>query len=244
MPAIVAPSPLADASHRRFLLRKLHSLTGVVPVGLFMLFHLFTNAKALGGQGSFERAVEEIQALPYLPILEVALVMLPLTFHALYGVKLAFEGRANVGRYPYNRNWTYTAQRLTGILAFAFICFHLSEYWLPKWRGSLASEQFYVALSRNMSSTYHGFPATALIYLFGIAACAFHLANGLWGFCCSWGITVTRRSQRISATVFGVFGLLVFLLGANTAIFFATGTRFAVFGSPKTELLRPESPPQ
>jgi succinate dehydrogenase/fumarate reductase cytochrome b subunit len=121
----------------------------------------------------------------------------------------------------------YTLQRVSGLLAFAFILFHLWEYWAQKVMGKLASEQFYPTLCANLSSTVKGVPVIALIYVFGIAATVFHFANGLWGFCFSWGITVSRRSQRLGATVFGVLGILVFLLGANTALYFATGSRFA-----------------
>ncbi len=223
---------LFDKHRRRFLLRKLHSLTGVVPVGLFVVFHLFTNARALRGEASFSKAVEDIQAIPYLPVIEAVAVLGPLLFHALYGVKLAFESRPNVGSYPFNRNWMYTAQRVTGLLAFAFIVWHLSTYWYARVTGHLAPEQFYGALCQDLSSAPSGIPVAALAYVFGIAAVVFHLANGLWGFCFSWGITVSRRSQRISATVFGLIGLIVFLLGANTAIYFATGSRVAVFGTP------------
>jgi len=99
--------------------------------------------------------------------------------------------------------------------------------------GKLAPDQFYPALCANMSSTIGPVPVVALIYVLGIAACTFHFANGLWGFCFSWGITVSRRSQQLAATVFGVVGVIIFLLGANTAIYFATGSRFPglLFGS-------------
>ena len=33
-----------------FTLKRLHSLTGVVPVGLFLLEHLYTNARSLQGR--------------------------------------------------------------------------------------------------------------------------------------------------------------------------------------------------
>ncbi len=217
-------------SRRRFLLRKLHSLSGVVPVGGFLLFHLWTNAQALWGQARFQSAVGDIQKMPYLPVVELAVVLLPLSFHALYGVVLAFESRPNVGVYPYNRNWMYTAQRASGLVALAFIVWHLSHYWLPKWRGHMDPSEFYAALCADLSATRYDVPWVALGYILGIAASVFHFANGLWGFCTSWGITVSRRSQRTSALVFGVAGLLLFLLGANTAIYFATGSRFAPLG--------------
>lgn len=219
---------LFHKSRRHFLLRKLHSLSGVIPVGGFMLFHLWTNAKALQGQERFDEAVADISHMPYVPVLEIGLILLPLAFHALYGVKLAFEGKPNVGRYPYSRNWMYTMQRVTGLLAFAFICFHLYEYWWKKLVGKLTKEQFYPALCASLSSTMGGVPVIALVYLVGIAACVFHFANGLWGFCFSWGITVSRRAQLMAATVLGVCGILIFLLGANTVFYFARGA--ALFG--------------
>ncbi|MFO0613260.1 MAG: succinate dehydrogenase cytochrome b558 subunit [Polyangiaceae bacterium] len=231
------PSGLWARERRRFLMRKLHSLSGVVPLGLFLLVHLFTNARALGGEDSFQHAVADINGLPYLLVIEIALILAPLLFHAGYGVVLALESRPNVGRYTGNRNWMYTAQRATGVLAFAFIGWHLWQFWFQKVSGKMASEQFYGALCEKLSTPIGGVPLTALGYVFGIGAVVFHFANGLWGFCTSWGITPTRRSQRISATVFGVLGAVVFFLGANTAIYFATGSKIAIFGTPSDSAL-------
>lgn len=224
-----------DKSRRPYLLRKLHSLTGVVPVGGYLVFHLWENSRALQGQEQFDEMVKGIDHMPYLPVLEIGLILLPLLFHAGYGVFLALESKPNVGKYTFSRNWMYTLQRVTGLLAFAFIAYHLYELWFQKVSGKLAPDQFYTTLCANMSSTVGPVPVVALVYILGIAASVFHFANGLWGFCFSWGITVSRRSQRVAATVFGLVGLVVFLLGANTAIYFATGARWpaAIFGSSK-----------
>ncbi len=231
MSEAASPLPSAlDSSRRPFLLRKLHSLSGVVPVGAFLLFHLWTNATALQGQERYDDAVAGISHMPFVGVVEVLAIFLPLGFHALYGVKIALEGRPNLKAYPLARNWMYVLQRVTGIAAFAFICFHLWEYWFQKQIGRLAPSDFYPTLCANLSSTLGGVPAVALVYLLGIAACVFHFTNGLWGFCFSWGITVSRRAQRLSATVFGLAGVVLFLLGANTAIYFATGSRLAFSG--------------
>jgi succinate dehydrogenase/fumarate reductase cytochrome b subunit (b558 family) len=216
---------LFDKSRRPYLWRKLHSLTGVLPVGGFMVFHLFENSRAMQGQAQFDEAVSGINHMPYLPVLEAG-ILLPLLFHAGYGVKLALEAKPNALGYTYTRNWMYTLQRITGFLALAFILFHLWEYWGQKLLGKLAVDQFYPRLCSNMASTVGGVPAVALVYILGIAACTFHFANGLWGFCFSWGITVSRRSQQLAAVAFGLLGVVVFVLGANTAIYFATGSRF------------------
>src|SRR5262249_32505159 len=153
-----------------FLWRKLHSLSGVVPVGGFLVFHLWENAKALQGQEQFDEAVSGINHLPYLPILEWGLILLPLAFHALYGFWIAIAGKTNVGKYPYSRNWMYTLQRLTGLIAFLFIGYHLWEYWGHKMAGLMSSDQFYPALCENMSRVVYGLPVVAILYVVGISA--------------------------------------------------------------------------
>lgn len=235
------PHPLADAKHRRFLLRKLHSLSGVVPVGAFLVMHLFTNAKALGGREPFDHAVADINNLPFLPALEAG-ILVPLLFHAGYGVKLALEARHNVRLYPTSRNWAFTLQRVTGLVAFAFIAFHLWQYRVQKLLGKLPHEHFYQALSADLSTTVAGVPVFAVVYVLGVAACAYHFANGLFGFCTSWGITQSRRSQRLAGWAFAGLGAVLFFLGANTTLYFATGARFFVPSGPENPFA-PKPPP-
>lgn len=221
-------------------MRKLHSLSGLLPVGAFMLVHLWTNAKALRGQSAFDEAVGEINHLPYLPLLEAG-ILLPLAFHAGYGIKLAFEARSNVGAYPTARNWMYTLQRATGIVALCFLLFHLWEFRVQKALGGMPVAAFYPTLCAHLSSTIGGVPLVALVYLVGLAACVFHFANGVWGFLCSWGITLSLRSQRLSAIFAGTLGLLVFVLGVNTTLYFATGSRLFLPSSTEADAPRPRS---
>ncbi len=219
-----APDPKADK--RAYLLKKLHSLSGVAPVGVFLVEHLWTNSKALQGEGAFTQAVADIQALPYLPLIEIFGIFLPLAFHSFYGVFLAFAGKPNVRLYKYSRNWLYVLQRASGMVAFVFIAYHLYEYRIHKWLFGMRSDAFYGALSAHLSSTSAGVPWLAIFYLVGLLAASFHFANGVWGFLFSWGVTVTRASQRRSGYVCAALGVVLFLLGANTVLYFATGTKF------------------
>ena len=208
------------------MLRRLHSLSGVFPVGVFVVLHFMINAKALQGRQVFDETVSRLTATPYLLVLEVFGIWLPLSFHALYGIKLGFEGRPNVGRYPYSRNWAYTLQRLTGLLAFAFIAYHLWQFRIQVLLGRIDQTDLFPELCARLSATTAGgIPLYAIVYLVGIAAAVFHLTNGLYGFCFSWGITLSRRATRLASAAFGVVGLCLFVLGANTVIYFATGSR-------------------
>jgi succinate dehydrogenase/fumarate reductase cytochrome b subunit (b558 family) len=234
LPADARPDLLPDdpaaarASRRAFVLKKLHSLSGIVPVGVFVLEHLWTNSKALQGEEVFTQAVADIQALPYLPLIEIFGIFLPLAFHAIYGVVLALAAKPNVTVYRYARNWLYVLQRASGLVAFVFIGYHLYEYRIQKWLFGMRYGAFYGTLSAHLSSTAASVPWLALFYLVGILAVSFHFANGLWGVLFSWGVTVTRASQRRSAYACAALGVLVFVLGANTVLFFATGTRFYI----------------
>jgi hypothetical protein len=72
----------------------------------------------------------------------------------------------------------------------------------------------------------------AVVYLVGIAASVVHFANGLFTFCFSWGICLTRRSQRLFAAAFGLFGVVVFVMGMQTTLYFATGAQFPAAADP------------
>lgn len=227
------------APRRAFVLRRLHSLTGVVPVGVFLVEHLWTNASALAGEGPFLAAVEHIQRMPALPIVEVFGIFAPLAFHAIYGVKLAREGKPNLGSYGYTRNWLYFLQRVTGLLTFAFVLAHLWEFRVQKWLFGMADTSFYGALAAHLSWTRWGIPWIAIGYLLGLASACFHLANGLWGFAASWGLAITRRAQTRVGVASAVLGVILFGLGAGTVVHFATGLMIL---SPSHEL--PDGPPR
>jgi succinate dehydrogenase/fumarate reductase cytochrome b subunit (b558 family) len=172
--------------------------------------------------------VNEISRMPYLTVLELAFIVLPICIHATIGVKILLDARYNVARYATSGNWGYTLQRVTALVVLGFLLYHLWELRVQKLLLGMDAGGFYDTLCRNMSSTIASVPVIALIYILGIGAVSFHLANGLWGFCFSWGITVSRRSQRLSAGLAGVVGLIVFAIGANTAVYFATGSKIFV----------------
>jgi succinate dehydrogenase/fumarate reductase cytochrome b subunit (b558 family) len=206
-----------------FVLRKLHSLAGVVPVGLFLSAHLWTNAAALGGQTAYERRVAAIQNLVGLAWIEIFGIALPLGFHAAWGVWLTLGSRPNVGRYPTSQNWMYVAQRVTGLFALAFIVPHVWALRGAKLFGTMGAESFYPALTASLSTTRFGFPWTAAGYALGIAACVLHFANGLWGFFFSWGLLGSARARRLAGVLCAALGFVLFTAGAATAFQLATG---------------------
>lgn len=227
MPAYSAPT-VSNADRRAYALRKLFSLTGVLPIGVFLVAHLGTYSTALLGRDAFERALAAGRS-PYGLVLEVALLWLPLAFHAGYGIKVLFEGRSNASRYPWARNWSYALQRLSAVVVLVFIGAHLLQFRIPLLTGELDHDDLFYELCASLSSTTAwGVPWVALGYLFGLAATAYHFANGLSGLCFSWGIATGRRGLARVHAVTGLFGVALFAMGANSIIYFSTGSRFAL----------------
>jgi len=214
-----------------FLVRRLHSLSGLVPVGVFLCIHLMTNASVLvpGAPGSeFQRSVERIHALgPLLVPVEIIGIFIPLAFHAIVGVMIWRTSAPNAQQYRHGGNVRYTLQRTTGIIAFVFIFYHLWQmHWTGKPFGGGAFEVH----------TATGAPAAAVttakviqaawwitpIYAIGILASVFHLANGVWTSLITWGITIRAKTQRASGYVCAVFGVLLAIAGTGALFGFKT----------------------
>ncbi|MFW5697048.1 MAG: succinate dehydrogenase, partial [Fimbriimonadaceae bacterium] len=66
---------------------KLHSLTGIIPIGYYLVQHLSLNSFSLGGAAKFNTVIEFFEALPTHVILAIKLIVvwIPLIFHAVYG---------------------------------------------------------------------------------------------------------------------------------------------------------------
>ncbi len=203
------------ADPRRFLLRRLHSLCGVLPIGVFLVVHLWTNLHAIRGRGAFRHAVEDIQSIPGLGVIEFVAILAPLAFHAIYGLVIAAQSRFNVHRYSYTRNWMFVLQRVTGLIAVAFLVVHLGQFRAAKFFGTLRWEAFYDALALLLGS-----PGMFVLYLLGVTASVFHFANGLWSASQTWGLAVSDRARRRTTVACVVIGLTLWLAGVDTLLHF------------------------
>jgi succinate dehydrogenase / fumarate reductase cytochrome b subunit len=83
-------------SANHFFARKLHSLLGVIPVGMFLIFHLIANYTAGRGAEAYNQMVQFIEGIPFVIFLEFSLIYIPILFHAIYGLYIAFQAKNNV----------------------------------------------------------------------------------------------------------------------------------------------------
>ncbi|WP_096153097.1 MULTISPECIES: succinate dehydrogenase cytochrome b558 subunit [Bacillus] len=192
------------AQNNEFLLRRLHSLLGVIPVGLFLIQHLVINYFATRGPEAFNNAAHFMENLPFRYVLEIFVIALPILFHAIYGLYIAFTAKNNVSKYGYVRNWMFALQRITGVITLIFVVWHV---WETRIAAALGADVNYNMMAEILAS-----PAMFWFYIVGVIATIFHFANGLWSFLVSWGITVTPRSQMIATYVtIGIFFALSYV---------------------------------
>jgi succinate dehydrogenase / fumarate reductase cytochrome b subunit len=128
----------AAAIPKAFIWRRLHSLMGLW-FFLFLIEHLLTNSQAalwLGDRGKgFVDMVNAIHNLPYLEVIELALIGAPVLIHMLLGVKYLFTSKPNIrhsdGSTPYiplPRNRAYSWQRITSWILLICVIGHVVKF--------------------------------------------------------------------------------------------------------------------
>lgn len=177
-----------------FLLRKLHVISGLIPVGIFLLIHLTINSFALISPEAYNQKVAFMDQLPFLGLLEVFLIMVPILYHGLYGLWIVFIAKNNVGRFSYYQNWAFYLQRITGVITFLFLIYHV-------WTTRLAKLFFHAEISYDFMSEILSNPLILGWYIVGALAAMYHFANGIWAFFIDLGITSGPKSQKIFATI-------------------------------------------
>lgn len=199
-----------------FYSRKLHSLLGVIPLSLFFLEHMITNFSAVeGGPQGFKDSVAFLNSLPLVLVLEIFFIWLPLLFHGVYGLYIAYQAKPNVGNFGTERNWRYTLQRISGVITFVFVIWHLYETRVQVALGNVTHEQLGAVMHDIVMN-----PIFFIIYLISVVSASFHFSNGIWSFLVSWGITRGPRSQRVSSYIcMSMFALVSIMFIASLFAF-------------------------
>ena len=199
-------APLRAGQGYSFWLRRLHSLSGIVPVGLFLIEHFISNAFATRGPSAYTKQVELLSSFPFVVGLELFGIWLPILYHGFYGIYVWLRGKSNVSQYVWVGSWMFAVQRYTGLITFVFIGWHVwTERFLPHGNSTFAG------VRENL-----GHPLYFWLYAVGVTAASVHLGIGVWNFLCKWGVAATVRAQRAAgylgiavAVAFAVVGLAI-----------------------------------
>jgi succinate dehydrogenase / fumarate reductase cytochrome b subunit len=182
--------------------RKLHSLLGIVPIGFFLVEHLLSNYTAFNeGHLGFIKQVNWLNSLPLVLFLEIFFIWIPLLYHGVYGLYVAYTAKYNNGNLGYFRNHMFMLQRVTGVITFIFVAWHFFELRFQVALGNVKHEELGMTMHAIATN-----PVYYVLYLIGIVAAVFHFSNGIWNFLVSWGITIGPRAQRVSSYIcMGIF---------------------------------------
>jgi succinate dehydrogenase / fumarate reductase cytochrome b subunit len=214
--------PAASSTH--FFLRRLHSLTGILPIGVFLIAHLVTNSSLLwggfalkgrgegqglsvldGGVAYFQEEVAWINTqVPHLMLIEITL-WVSIAFHSILGIYYATTGKGNYGSYKHQDNLRYTLQRLSGYIGIVFIFYHVATlrwgwtFLVPegtKWSHHFSASTLAAAMQGSPEGWTAMGVAVSLLYFLGVSLLVFHFANGLWTAAITWGVTITEQAQK------------------------------------------------
>ncbi len=219
-----AGTTVTPTSTRRVTaLDRLHSLTGAVPLGVFLIYHVWSTAHATRGPDALHRALGGTPP-PWRVAAEAVFVLAPLVFHAAYGVVLTIRRRR---LRPSSRATTlHRLQRASGVVTLCFLAYHLWVYRLQVALGRIDSSDLFPTLVARLSATvFGGVPLEAFCYLVGLAAASFHFSVGLTALTRSFPVAASSVAGRRAAWAFAVMGVCLFAVGAHTVIFLATGSR-------------------
>jgi len=209
----VHTEPKAGAS-ASFVWARLGSFLSILPLGVWTTLHLWNNLAAFRGAQEWQRAVTEYAHPISFGFTTGVIVLLPLALHTVWGLQRLFSFRPNNDRYGNFDNLKYILQRMAAVGLLAFLGAHLWLAFLHPRLGEGHPEAF-----QEIASEMHWHGPTLIVYLLGTLAVAFHLANGLFGFAWTWGLTAGRRAfKRV-----GVLSIIVFLvlLGLSWGAIFA-----------------------
>ena len=210
-------APLRAGPGYSFLLRRVQSLSGIVPIGAFLVEHFFSNAFAVNGPNAYNENVRFLTGLPFVFFLELFFIWVPIAYHAGYGFYVWYHGESNVGEYPWSGNWMYLAQRWTGAIAFFYIGWHV---WSMRFNGVHLLTNSAAAFWKVQQEFRH--PWAVVFYFVGIIAASWHFGYGIWLFAAKWGLTTGEQARRKLGYVCFAIAVVFIVVGSATMVAFLT----------------------
>lgn len=186
-----------------FLLRRLHSLSGIIPFGGFLLLHMFLNSRAAQSPEAYQWVPDTLDQIPFLFAIEIFGLLLPMAFHAGLGVIIALN--ADYGGPAKMRSnaehWGFIFQRVSGVLLLVLLVVHLMQTWWPHVMVKLPNMldpaqphgEFDIYGLMNGLFSHSGW---IVVYGLFVVLAAFHFGNGLYNFAFKWGFSTSRASQK------------------------------------------------
>ena len=163
---------LRPAAYSR--LCKLHALSGVFPLGAFLVWHLAVNFTAVFGAGVYDRTSSALQRLPLVVAAEVLLIGAPIALHVAIGALIANTDRALRRERPHRGPRLTAAQRASGAILLAYVFYHV-------WSVRLTPEVRHAPGGLHAAMGHHlADPGVLPFYALGVIAACVHFGVGVY----------------------------------------------------------------
>jgi succinate dehydrogenase / fumarate reductase, cytochrome b subunit len=200
-------------TRENYFWHKLHSLTGIIPIGFYMIQHLVVNSFSFAGPEYYNGVVGFFGSVPkhILFAIEIFVLWLPFLFHGIYGLFIVGRMQPNYlsTKYKFGENLQYSLQRYTGVALFILLILHVITTTVAARINGEHVIQF-DSWHEKLTSNYY---LVFMLYAVGVVAASWHLSYGVWNFCIRWGITISEKSQQAVQKFALWMFLIVTLLG-------------------------------
>ena len=171
-----------------FYIRRIHSILGIVPIGIFLCLHLTLNSSAILGVDAWSAVIDGMRNVPFIILGELFIIAVPILFHAIYGFYIVYLSDMPLLRYQYVKNWMFILQRVTAVITTIFVIYHVLFV-----RILTDSTLDVMSAMANALQTPVGF----ILELIGIWASIYHFTNGIFTFLVTWGVLQGDRIQKV-----------------------------------------------
>ena len=199
----------------QFILHRLWSLFGVFPFGVFTAWHLLAASSVTSDVETFNRMNLKLIGSPIITILQIVVILLPVSYHLLYGIFRTLNSRPNPFNYPFTPNWVSTIYRITPFYLLFFLVYHLQAIWIPS-HFTRPGPQSFSESPFNYLHAYLKNPTMMVFYTISVAVGVFHLAVAAWNFLVIWGIVVSDKARIVTGWLLFVIFLVLLYKGYLT----------------------------
>lgn len=197
------------------VVHRLQSFSGVLPLGTYLIYHLWENWAVMWGRGQWiDRVIWIDDHFGW--AMEIVFYMF-LAVHVFLAVYAKADGDHPMLGSPGQRRM----QQVSGAASLMFLLYHVYHVW--PWRSGPDSsiEDPYAALWSDLPEPDH-----LVIYLAGMTVVYFHFAHGISRAVVSWGLISTESALRVVRIAVSVVGIGLWGLTLQVIAHFVTGQGF------------------
>ena len=198
--------------------KRIHSLTGTIFVGGFLIFHYINNSLAKDPK-TLNKFTKKMHEFPLLPLIEIFGIYLPLTIHIIIGLILLKTSKINYNL-KYETNYRFILQRITAYIILFTLLFHLKTVRFNEYLPKFIRDALNIPAKRDFTFEKVNIwfkpplrPIGLIIYKLFTLSVAYHLSNGLWTASITWGLAKTYEKQKKLRDLSNIIFLFLSLWG-------------------------------